>query len=78
MALVDELYEIANECVYYDILDTEELVEKYNNYKGPEAKKALDSIIDRAVEAAQNAACDAIWSELCSRRDEVIDIIEED
>lgn len=77
MALEDELYEIANESVYFDILDTDELVEKFNNHSGPEAKKALESIIDSAVEAAQSAAQNAIWSELCSRRDEVIDILEE-
>jgi len=78
MALIDELYEIADESVYFDVLDTDELVEKYNNYGGSEAKAALDNIIDGAVAAAQKAACDAIWSELCSRRDEVIRILEED
>ncbi len=78
MALIDELYEMVNESVYFDILDTDELIEKFNNFDGPEAKRALDSIIDDAVEAARNAAADAVWSELCSRRGEVIDILEED
>lgn len=78
MALTDELYEIAEEAVWYDILDTDELAEKYQNYNGQDAKKALDNIIDCAVRAATRAAQDAIWSELVSRRDEVIDILEED
>lgn len=78
MALIDELYEMADESVYFDVLDTDKLVEKYNNYGGSEAKAALDNIIDDAVAAAQEAAANAIWSELCSRRDEVIRILEED